>query len=243
MVPADIFNKMKDGSLQAQAAEILFFIPVQYFNSKTAVWLGEKVSTLGVIYIQAKMTDTSKPRLFQLTQPIPITIPFTERYKTKVALGKSEVQEYEVVKVKKGDIAISSTQHIQEVEAAKTFIDFFNQGKLPTDVPYDELPDLFRNAIQLNNMKLGVPAVLVDAMIGEMARDARDDTIPFRMTAGKNGGTTKYELMSIKNLAETSSVFAALSFENINKAVRTSVRKTRNGAVQQVSPVEKVLHN
>jgi hypothetical protein len=48
-------------------------------------------------------------------------------------------------------------------------------------------------------------------------------------------------MVPIKKIAEVSSVFNAISFENLNQAIQTSVKSTRSGRKQRISPVEKTI--
>jgi hypothetical protein len=87
-----------------------------------------------------------------------------------------------------------------------------------------------------------VQSALIEGMIGELCRYSEDDTKPFRLALkDKNVTRDQFIMVNIKDVARLSSVFSAISFEDIKKSLESSVLMTRNNSEQAISPVETVL--
>ena len=95
----------------------------------------------------------------------------------------------------------------------------------------------------MHGIKFKVQSVLIEAMASEMIRYKKNEAIPFRMVMHLKNVDMKndYFIMPIKDIARTTSVFNALSFEDIKKSMQASVLMTRSGQAQRQSPVETVL--
>lgn len=101
---------------------------------------------------------------------------------------------------------------------------------------------LYKDNDAFNSISFQVPSTLIEAMLGEMCRDKDELTKPFRVIAGETGKLLGYQFVKIKSLAQITSVFAALSFEDMNMSIINSVNLTRSGRKQTNQPIEKIIH-
>lgn len=230
-------RKEKDSSITILAHELMVLIPEEFFSAGQAKFSGEYVSSVGTVFIQGRLSE--KGKLFTFKMDMPSLINFNFDTDSKVIYKK---KNYIALHSGKGSKLVNSSQHIKSIEDAKFFLDFFNSGKLPSTVNYSDLPAFYKEAAAKNGLSLGVPSTLVSLMVGEMARDTNDTSIAYRRSAGKHGKENDYEMWGIKTLAQNSSVFSALAFENISKAVRVGVKISSSGQIQQESPIEKAIH-
>lgn len=124
---------------------------------------------------------------------------------------------------------------------ANGFLNLLTTGKIRPEKPED-LIEIFKNAIKLNGVGMNVQSALIEGMIGELCRYSEDDTVPFRLALiNKKTGKDDFMMVNIKDLARLTSVFSAISFEDIKKSLELSVLMTRNNSEQSISPVETVL--
>jgi len=165
--------------------------------------------------------------------------------------NSTEVQEEVIIKkkmkyyglvVNKNEILFPSTIHVMHLNNTKAYIRFIQQAKIPNDIPYNETVRTYKYNSELNGISLGIPDILLEVMMGELLRDQRDETIPFRKIAGKTGKNFGYRSAKLKELPFINSVFQGLAFENINIAIQKGLKLSKNNKNQAISPIEEVIH-
>ena len=78
--------------------------------------------------------------------------------------------------------------------------------------------------------------------MSELVRWDKDETKPLRLALkDKSVSKRDFKLISIKEVTRVTSVFNAISFEDINKSLQSAVIMSRGEKDQIVSPVEKIL--
>lgn len=234
-------RKEKNGSVTIICDEAIVYIPENYFDTKAATWTGEGCSTLGILVIEFVVGE-GKPKAFSLDIPLNVNIPsFRDKTKISKDFGNGKL-DYVGLHLAKNDKLTNSSRHIQTLDSIIDFLNLFNNGKLPTSINYSELPQILKDSIQMNGMSTGVSSNMIEVMTAELSRLEKDETYPFRIQAGRTGAEKGYSFIGVKQLAEKTSVFSAVSFENINKAIRTSVERTRDKTEQYESPIEEIMY-
>jgi len=235
-------RRNQDTSVSVIAEECFIYIPDYYFTTGSASWTGNGCKTLGIIKL-GFVDKTGKEKHFSLDIPVSISIPMFREKEVLEKDFKDEKIEYTKLLLYKGDTLFESSRHIQSLDSIIDFLNFFNSGKIPKTTAYSEIPDILKEAISINGMSQGVPDSLIQIMVAELCRLEKDDSYPFRIKAGtKNGLESGYKFIGVKEMAEKTSVFSAISFEYIDRAVRSSVTKTRDGTEQYESPIEEIMY-
>lgn len=234
--------------LGKEVFQLDFLIPNSYFEKNIAQYKSDQIDTIGILPLRYKMVEDGNWIYMQLNVPLIIKINvYDEVKKARFVLtdgekfDDNEIEEYSIISITKGLIAIDSTIHVQSLFNVINFIELFNSARINNTIKYTDLLALYKDAFIKNGISNGVPSTLLESMISEMCRDSKDKAKLFRLIAGKNGNETDYTMIGIKNIAETSSTLASLAFENINKAIRTSVLQNRKGYKQRKSPMEDLL--
>lgn len=238
----DFLKDAADGSVILNAAKIAFYVPASNFVAELSTEIGNTVKTIATLFVDVWPTETSEPELFRIDIPVQISVMFSEKNQVTEDFDGTGTVKYNVYYAIRNEVVFPSKIHVQSIESAKLFINALNGAKLSTDIEYNSILDAYKENARLNGVKFGVPSILIEAMISEMTRDKDDITIPFRIKAGSTGQQKGYQFAKIKNLAQVTSVFAALSFENMNMSIISSVNLTRSGRKQVVQPIEKVIH-
>jgi hypothetical protein len=233
--------KTDDGKIVCIADEMRMYIPVEYFNKETAMWFGDKVKTYGN-FIVSFISGTVE-KFFQFDISINVSVCFTEQIQGNFKLpGTKDEQPYFVLKNFKDEIFIESSSHVQSLDDAKAFMNSLNGGKLPTSIPYSELVNRISYNMEINNIGVPVPAVVLEVMVGEMTRDEKDEFTPFRKIAGKTGAESGFTFCKLKELPNLNSVFAGIAFEDINKSIQQAVRLTVENRPQKKAPIEDIIY-
>lgn len=141
----------------------------------------------------------------------------------------------------KNNIVIDNMTYFQNAKAAIAFLGLLTSGKF-NDLSAAELTRIFKQNMKMNGTNTRVPSELVEAMISELVRWKQDVSIPFRLKYGQVPDDD-YVLLNIKDISRVTSVFGAISFEDVKKALQAAVYMTRTDQVQTRSPIESVMHN
>ena len=92
-------------------------------------------------------------------------------------------------------------------------------------------------------MTPNAPAVMLQAIIGEMYRDPNDPSRQFSKVIGANPKVDprSYQAMSMNAVSAYSSVMSALSFERMTEKLTSSINMTKSGVKQKKSPIEQII--
>ena len=203
---------------------------------------GKSASVIGVfLFRHSKNEDMSGAKLYELKLPVRMTFFYAEKFNKNTKLNNLPEDNYIVYKLYPNSIFNQSNIHVMDILDVYAFLSMITGGKLPDTTKYSERLTLLLKNLQLNGTDLKIPYTLIEIMVSELARSTKDLAIPFRIEAGKTGKELGYEQVSIKELAMNNSTFSALTFEDLNQAIISSVNKTRNNSPERDTPVETVI--
>ena len=232
-IPADLFKEVDKDSKIASA--------VAYMN-------GDAVTTIGVFNMrfyqdENDARDSVPVRTFNYPNPI-TTYPDEIHENVSHDLDKSgNPQKYTVLCYRRGNIMMAK-EHAKDSENCERFLKMMMKGKIPSTIPYDHILEMWEKNFAINSISPGVPSAIMQAIIATQARSKEDPVVPFRKVIGKNPNTspTDYTFANMRAVASYSSVFNALSFEDVGYMLTTSINMTRDGVKQARAPVERALH-
>lgn len=237
------FEKNKDYISLSGAEYCEFYIPMEYFeNNKFATDLGSTISTLGIFYVKffkdGKVID-------EKTMSIPTWIKlFVYDYTSdSVELpGYEQKTSCKILKYIKGQNVMES-RIIEDSDNAVKYLKFITQGKIPRTIPYEKTLELWWKNQELNGITLGVPSIILELILSVCYRDKNDPSRKFSSIIGKDLSTSQYDylMMSIRQICQYASTFTALTFEDFDAMVTSSLNKTREKKPEMESPVEKVI--
>jgi hypothetical protein len=210
--------------------KLTILIDQEMFEDGIAEIMDDKISTMGILKIQVGS------KKYNLQLPITILVNAKEIYKE---------DKWYKIDYEPNDIIIDRTVFfLSATIGAKNANDFLNiltTAKLHPKKP-EELVSIFEKNTKLNGINVDVQRVLIEAMVSELCRYKANNTIPYRIATKTNKATSEdFEVVNIKEISRLSSVFNAISFEDVKKSLEASVLMTREKTDQNISPVEKVL--
>jgi hypothetical protein len=242
------FLKQIDNTIFFDGEYMEIYLPKDYFDRGIAEYHGDKISTLGIfnfiIYPESgESKDKGEIRLLKL--PMEIKFEYDSFFDTSTKLKPDlEKDDYRVFKLSKGSMFIDSIVKEQSAENSKKFIYLLHGGKLPKALKYEDIIVMYHESIGLNKVKLNNPSVIFEMIIAELCRYRNNMEVPFRMVIGKDNVKVSeydYNNINLKKLPSINSTFNAMTFEDINQAVISSIKKTRNNETENPSPVEKII--
>lgn len=238
------YLKPQNNDYIVDAEKICVYIPSYYFASGMANELGNQIDTIGIITLEVWDKTLKTPEIWEMNCPVVIHVMSSENSKVTRTFSKIDPtpEEYRVFTAYKGEVILSNAIHVQNTKAANRFLSFILNGKIPNNLKYSDLPYNLLKSASFNGVKTGVPNSLVELLMGELARDSKDLTIPFRKVAGKTGAETGYQTIKINELPALASTFGGLAFENINDAILSGLVNSKQGREEITAPTEEVLY-
>ncbi|ALN97880.1 hypothetical protein Bp8pS_201 [Bacillus phage vB_BpuM-BpSp] len=223
------------------------YLPKDYFKQNIAEYYGDKISTLGVFNFMTFPTsnpDRKSNDLRVMKLPMEIKFEFFNSYEEELVLESGmESKKYIIFQLNKGQMFIDSVLKEQSAENSKKFIYLLHGGNLPKSLKYKDIINLYHESIRLNKVNLNNPSSMFETIIAELCRDSNNIELPFRINAGKKDDINEYGYNNINltKLPSINSTFNAMTFEDINQSIISSVKKTRNNEKEGESPVEKII--
>jgi hypothetical protein len=224
------FIEQKGDSLVAnERLDIL--INNSYFEDDIAYEYNEDIVTIGVFIFRVYENET-KYKDYNCNLPLSVILKVNEI---------STIDNYRVLKYDKNDIIIESTTYFNSTKTASKFVDLLINSKL--NVPFENYVQLLKDGITMNGVGLHIPSVIVECMVSELTRYKKNRSIPFRIALSDKKVDIKndYVTVQIKDVARLSSVFNAISFEDMKKSLQSSIYMIRTNQEQSISPTERIV--
>lgn len=154
--------------------------------------------------------------------------------------GKTD--KYRILKYEHGDTLMEATSR-KSSKNCEAFMRLLSSGKIPSSLTYDEVYQAWMDNYDINGMSPSAPAVMLQAIIGEMYRDPKDPSRQFSKVIGENPKVDprSYHAMSMNAVSAYSSVMSALSFERMTEKLTSSINMTKSGVKQKKSPIEQII--
>lgn len=221
------------------------YIPDKLFKKGLNEVLGDKVTVLGIFNFKTgdKNGDMSKSKLYTFKFPtMMLTKPLSIEDREFALTKESGVQKYKVLKYANGDQMMTTLQVVTSIDNVEKFVNLLIDGNLPNTLKYSDILDLFLKNMSINKQNLGVTALILSVVISEIYRYKYDMSSPFRKIIGKGKATElDYETANARTVCANNSTFSALTFEDPNTMLVTSINKHRYNRKENYSPVEKII--
>lgn len=228
----------KDSILFNGDGEFYFYIPEKFFELDVAIYVGEYISTLGIMtYAYKDGGKTIGPKQFDYPTRF-LTKPYKVNKLKGVRLTKEDKkQDYRVLCYKKGDELIHEIRVPEAIENVESFIKLFViGGYIPNTIPYDKLQNYFIDNIAYNGYNYNISLQMLGIVISEICRDSKDIDRPFRLA--KTTDMNAYTPLGVKTVARMVSSYSAITSENFDESiVFAALNKDKNVPI----PLERVL--
>lgn len=227
--------------------EFVFYVNEEFFNSNSknaiAEISGQYVSMIGlcqwaIIDDKGKRSEVKPfkfPTMF-LCKPYKI-----EKIKGLKLDNDGEPKDYRVLRFRKGDEVVSQTRVPQILDNVELFYSLsVITAKIPTSIPYDKGWELFLESMDLNGDSYGLNAQLFGILWGNLCRDPKDISRPFRHSPMTN--MHAYKPVSIKIIPKFGSAYQSLTSENFDEGLTAAIlKKDMQEKDIPYSPLEKVV--
>ena len=138
---------------------------------------------------------------------------------------------------------ITPANTIQDSANCMAFLDVILKGKLPPNIPYSQTYELLSLNQQINSVNLGVPAMILELILSGVYRYKENPAIKYSRAAAKNPKISEYDykMMNSRQVCQYTSTFTAMTFEDIDSMVTTSINKTKTHEPEPYVPTEDII--
>lgn len=241
MTGSEIFRS--DGSyiyLKAPYAE--FYIPMYYFDTtrRFAEDLNDRIQCLGLFNVGI-FKDGKLVEMKTLNLPTMIQVFVYDSEIREVTLSNGETMQCRVIKYLK-DAKVMQSGLFDDSGYATEFLKYITGGNLPSIIPYSKANEIWYKNQSLNGVNFGVSSLYLELVLSVMFRNPNDMSQKFAKIASNPGVSDyAYENASIRQVCQYNSTFTALTFEDIDSMITTSLNKSRDKVKEQESPVEQII--
>ena len=135
-----------------------------------------------------------------------------------------------------------SSSVIQDSSNAESYMNLIIKGKLPQCIPYSKMMESWSTNLELNNVGFGVMNVIEEMILATMCRDKRDPSKKFcQVVTTEPLNDFDYKMNNVRQICQYTSTFNALTFEDMDSMITTSLNRTKSKGVETPSPVEVIL--
>lgn len=219
------------------------YIPKFYFEGKLAADQGSSILIFGLFNIRFfKKDKPGELKTFNYPSMI-VTFPSDiESKQLQLVSGENGImEEYYVLKYYRGDRVLESSipSNSSNVEL---FIDILTRGKIPVTVPYSEVLNIWRKNLEINNVHLGVSSTVLEVIVSEIYRNKKKPEEAFRKVVG-TGKVSEYEYSTatIREICSRNSTFSAITFEDFDSMLTSSINISKFNKEETESPIEKII--
>jgi hypothetical protein len=219
------------------------YIPSIYFASNLGENYGSDLRVFGIFNVRVFTEKMQPMKLETMNFPSIISIhPSEVEEKLLSLLPDVDPEKYTIAKFYRGGKVMRNAIP-QDSSNVELFINLITKGKLPRTIPYGSILDMWMKNLMINKVKLGVVSSVLESIIAEFYRDKDKPEIKFAKTIGANPNASEYAYKpaNIREICARSSTFAALTFEDMDAMLTSSINISKYNKEQVESPLEKIL--
>lgn len=221
------------------------YIPNFYFEGKLAEDFGTSVRVFGLFNIRT-FDEKGKPlKLETFNVPTMLYIHPSEIEKRDIQLiegNENDVETYRVAKFYRGNVIMQNSIP-QDASNVELFLSILTAGKVPKTIPYGQVLQVWQRNLELNGVKLGVTSTILEIIISEIYRNKKKPEETFAKLIGRNPDTSEYayRTANIREICARNSTFAALTFEDMDQMITSSININKYNKEESNSPIEKII--
>lgn len=221
------------------------YIPDSYFERDIAIIEGVVVKTFGILPCTVFDANIKELNSYVLNLPTTITLYFKELSIEKRTIHKqtgSSPESCHILRFFKNDPIMPNIIQQDSSNVSTFFINLLCTGKL-TLLPYDKIFEVWQKNLELNGANLGLTGTAMEVILSEIYRSREDPNEKFAIAISKNPKISMYDYRAsnIREICSRSSTFAALTFENMDAMLTSSLNMKNYNKKQVESPLEKIL--
>jgi hypothetical protein len=241
-VMLNIYFKKSGNDIIFIGEKMEILIPNYFFDSKYSVVYGNIIKTFGVLPVRI-YDKNNRVRTEVLSLPTNIYLYLYDMTVENVEpIPEVDSMDMHVLKYTKNDKIMKGTIDVDS-GIAEVFLGMLIGGKLPPYIPYKKLLDLWIKNFKYTKTNLNVPTSVMGVIISGIYRDKKNNDIKYVESLNKNPNLSPYayNAIRIRDVCAHDSVFSALTFEDMDTMITTSLNMSKQNKKQNISPIEKIV--
>ena len=234
---ASFFKQENDKVIFTGDGELIYYIPKKYFDINVSITIGEVIQTMGIFTYG--LFDSKGKKLMLKRFNLPTVFHCKPSSITKEAdyllEGTKTPQDYRLLHFTKGDELICNVNVPKNLDNVDKFNEMLTRANLPENIPYNEIHEYIAKNAEINGFNYQVSPQIFGILIGELYRDPKDLSKPFRNSGMKD--MLDYTAISIFKSPKYTSPYTAITSENADEAIASAMITKGTGT----SPLEKVM--
>lgn len=218
------------------------YIPIDFVEKNIASNHGSFITSIGLLPF--RIFDKNNKLLEERLLNLPTNINFfpeDTEIQSITLKHDNEPKKYLVMKFyKNSKLCLSSAP--KNVENVELFLKMMTSGKI-NYVSYNDVLNIWLNNNLLNSVSLGVTAVVMEIIISEIYRNTNKQEERFGKQMGKDPKTDPYSYTAVnmRTICAKNSVFSAITFEDMDQMITSSLNMVNYDKKQIQSPIEKII--
>jgi hypothetical protein len=147
-----------------------------------------------------------------------------------------------VLRYFKDDIFIENMKCLQTPNNAMILLNRLESGKLDHITP-DEAAQILQDVQSMNKANLKIPSEEEEMMIAERYRDRANPSKKARMREGEITSPDELVSLNMRQEAQAATTYQAITHEDINTSLITSINRYDKGIVDEPTIMEKVVRH
>ena len=241
-----MFNKLliNDGEfLIFNGLYVEFYVPKSYEEDKLAESVGDSYRLFGICNLRVFDVNNKPGKLEILNLPSYINVFPSEVDEANLSLVDGQEEEkYKILKFYKGDKIMRNVTQMDSTNL-EMFTKLMTSGKIPKTVEYKNVIHLWLKNMEINGKHLGVTSTVLEVIIAEIYRDGSKPEFQYAKTVGKDPNKPQYgyRTANIREICSRNSAFAALTFEDMDSMITSSLNINKYNKSETLSPIEKII--
>lgn len=221
-----------------------FYIPSEFFSAtkRYAEECNGYINTFGLINVgifqQGKLQEIKL-----MNNPYTVKIYVYDSEDRMVNLPGDGDTHCKVLKFLKGH-KIMDALIVKDSINATNYLDKICSAKIPKSVPYDRALAVWHKNQDISGANFGIRPEVEEVVLALTYRQKGNLSEKFAKKWGageKNVTAFDYDVADIRKICQYASTFSAITFEDIDSMITTSINRTRNGTSEAYSPLEETI--
>lgn len=217
------------------------YIPLEYFDNKTAVNRGPNIETFGIVFCRAFPNGKAGPvRLFNL--PITTNFMVYDSAEDSIEVNGHNIPVFTLKYLKDSYILHQTVPNGRDI--ANNFLDILLAGKLPKTINYNKLMSVWWRNLEISGISYKVPSKIFEMVVSAIYRNPNNPKQRYGQLYGKqsNPSGLDYKTGNVRSVVKDLSTFSGMVFEDMGAMISNGINNSLDNIEEPVSPLEKIIH-
>ena len=217
------------------------YIPMEYFNNNIATNKGSSIETLGLVYIRSFKNGSEGPIQF-LNLPTIVNLMVYDFKQESLNINGTTIDVMTLQYLKDAYVLHQTVAKGRDI--ANAFLDMMLAGKLPKNLNYANVIDVWWRNLEISGISYKVPSKILEMIIATIYRNPNNMKQRYGQYYGKQSNPNGYDYKTgnVRTVVKDLSTFSGMVFEDIGNMISNGINNSIEGIEEPISPLEKIIH-